>query len=231
MKFFLKTALVFFALTYCAHAKPYFDAKTLSPKSLNAPYEQNSSQWNAEIAQIIELQKNADVNEIEKARQERHVTIESMVLKVDPELTREKNPQLYQLLERVSETTKTVTDSAKIYWHKKRPYQASKDVKALIEPHRGFSYPSGHTCFSFTVAEILAEIFPDKKAEFFNHAQEIANHRILVGMHFPKDIEGGKELASLIIKALQKNSEFQNDLKQAKDEANLNHTKTDIKKQ
>ena len=90
----------------------------------------------------------------------------------------------------------------------------------LISPSKGYAYPSGHTTGSYIYAHILGMIYPKKYAKLKEIAEEIAQHRILVGMHFPHDIEGGKKLALLILGGLTQNNNFQQDLTKAKEEIN-----------
>jgi acid phosphatase (class A) len=112
------------------------------------------------------------------------------------------------LIDRAFLTSKAVNDSAKNYWNTKRPYLMDKNIKALIKPHNNKSYPSGHTSSSYVAAHLLGLLIPEKRNQFYNRAAEIANHRILVGMHYPKDVEGGKEMALLIVGAFLENDQF-----------------------
>ena len=64
----------------------------------------------------------------------------------------------------------------------------------------------------------MASLIPSKSADFLKRANEIANHRILVGMHFPHDIEAGKDLSKIILKKLHNNQRFNQDFAAAKAE-------------
>jgi acid phosphatase (class A) len=216
-----KLLILFFAsflIGKIATAKPYFTADLISPTLLTPPTKQDSAESKKEIAEIIELQKNPDPNEIIQAEKEVHYTPETLVLAVDEKMSRERFVHLYNLLDRVAETSQIANDRAKEYWNTKRPYLLDKRVKALIEAHSNPAYPSGHTCGSFTTAHVMGLILPQKRDEFYARAQKIAWHRVIVGMHFPSDVKGGKEMALLVIGGLLQNAEFQQDLVEVKKE-------------
>jgi len=61
-------------------------------------------------------------------------------------------------------------------------------------------------------------LMPDKKEALLARAEEIAQHRVVVGMHFPHDVAGGKKLAELIVAELKKSPDFTKDLAAAKAE-------------
>lgn len=218
MKLFLKSSFVFLFLSLTANAKPYFDGKTISPTLLNPPYKINSKEWNNDVDQIAKMQKQVDPAELTKAQEEKDVKPELITLTIDKNLTRAAYPKLYHLLDRVSETTYDSAHNAKVFWFMKRPYLESAKVKALIEKSYSPAYPSGHTTFSFTQAKILSEIFPAKRSEFFKRADEISNHRVLVGMHYVQDVAAGKDLSLLVTGALMQNQDFLDDFDAAKEE-------------
>lgn len=217
----LKLFLIFFSTLLFvtnSQAKPYFTADSISPTLLTPPTKEDSAESKKEIAEIIELQKNPDPNEIMQAEKEVHYTPETLVLAVDEKMSRERFVHLYNLLDRVAETSQIANDRAKEYWNTKRPYLLDKRVKALVEVHSNPAYPSGHTCGSFTTAHVMGLILPQKRDEFYARAQKIAWHRVIVGMHFPTDLKGGKEMALLVIGGLLQNAEFQQDLAEVKKE-------------
>lgn len=220
LSFRIFTLFFFLIFSLSATAKPYFDATSIPANLLKPPYEKGSSQWKKEVKEIIALQKNASDVEVKKANSERDLKPE-MMLEEYPEITRESNPALYKLLDRTSETSLAVTDQAKNFWHTRRPYLSDKKIKAVIKAHDNPSYPSGHTSGSYTWAYVLTMLMPDEKEHLFTHAESIAQHRILVGMHYPHDIAGGKQLAQLIVGGLLQNKDFQHDLAKAKNELNL----------
>lgn len=220
MKNFLKLSaalLVIFSYSN-VNAKEYFDEKTISPTIIDNPLQVNSKEWKDEIKYIISLQKNPDQKEIKEAEDEYDVTPEMVALAVNPKLTRENYPKLYKLLDSADETSHEVCDAAKKYWNTNRPYLADKRVKALIKSHSNNAYPSGHTTGSHVFAYVLGQLIPEDRQKFYDRAAEVAQHRVLTGMHFPHDVKGGKQLALLITGALFENEDFKEDFAKAKKE-------------
>jgi acid phosphatase (class A) len=210
--------LLFFVWALPAYAAPYFDPASIDPALLTPPPELHGQIWDVEIEHIIGLQKSPDKEALEQAAAERNVKPELIAEAVDPALTRKAYPKLYHLLDHIGETTHPISDAAKEFWHTDRPYKADSRVKALIEPHDNASYPSGHTVASYTWAMVLGELMPEKRNAFIARARTIAEHRVLVGMHYPHDLAGGRELARLIMGGLLQNAEFRNDFAEAKKE-------------
>ncbi|MBL6664629.1 MAG: phosphatase PAP2 family protein [Rickettsiales bacterium] len=216
---FLASILIFVSVnSYASDIKPYFKGTSVSPELLKNPSLPASKKYKDEVRYIIKLQQNPDLGEIEEAFKERHLEPEMVATFVNKNLTRDKCQKLYQLLDRVHQTSRVVTSNAKNYWDMKRPYVAIETIKPLIAAHSNPAYPSGHTTGSYTIARVLSMVFPKQKSEFISRAQEIAEHRILVGMHFPQDIEAGKELSLLIVGGLIQDKHFLKDLEKAKKE-------------
>jgi acid phosphatase (class A) len=222
MKKIFALFVVLFFYNFQVFAKPYFDPKVISPTMIDPPFEMDSEECSIEIKAILKMQENADQKEIENAANERNLNPSIFLAKIRPEINKENSPKLYHLLERVQETSLDVTENAKNFWKRKRPYILNKNVKALIEGHDNPSYPSGHTTGSYVYAHVLGQLFPKERALFIERAEEIAQHRVLVGMHFQEDLKGGRQLALLLAGALFENTDFQKDFAAAKKELEKN---------
>ncbi len=221
MKFFAKsiTTLSFFLL-FCSNAlaKFYIEPEKISATIIDSPFPYESLQQLSEIDYIIKLQKNAKKLEIKEATDEKDLKPEMVAQDIDIRLSRKDFPNLYQLLDNSQETAEAIVANVKNYWGTQRPFLVNKNVKALVKPSNTPSYPSGHTTESYISAHILGMLIPLRREDFRSRAKEIANHRVLAGMHFPKDLEGGRQLAFLILGNLMSNGDFQSDLSAAKKE-------------
>lgn len=212
-------AIFFLILSACsATTENYFSGDSINPKLIEAPYTQNSKEFNEEIQQIIKLQKHFSLNELELASREKFLRPEIFALYADRELTREEYPKLYRLLDRMSYTSKLVNDHSKEYWNVTRPYLVDKKVNMLITPSPGACYPSGHTTSSNVHAQILGLLIPEKSDDLQKLSKKISQRRILVGMHYPHDIVAGEQLSRLVIGGLMQNKEFLKDFAAAKEE-------------
>ena len=215
LRIFLTCLVFYFSHAALASATPYFDGNIISPNLLDEP---SPEQHKKEIKEIIELQNSLTSDEIKQALKGYIITPETLIKQVAPELTRSKYPHLYHLLDRSEETALNTKDLIKSYWKSPRPYQISKDVKLFTKDGSDYAYPSGHATRGYTMAYILGLLIPEKRADFLLATQQITKRRILIGEHFPSDLDAGRQLALIVVGGLIQNSEFQRDLEAAKEE-------------
>ena len=106
--------------------------------------------------------------------------------------------RVYALLAAAHYDTFIASQDAKFaYWYL-RPHQLDSGVKPLFAVPNFPSYPSNHSTFSYSRAEILAYLFPHRTADANAMALEAANSRIWAGIHFPVDLEAGKTLGRAV---------------------------------
>jgi Membrane-associated phospholipid phosphatase len=79
-----------------------------------------------------------------------------------------------------------------------RPYVTIPALISAVGEVSEWSFPSGHTCSSFTCATALALSFGKKGALAFIPALLISLSRIYVGVHYPSDIICGALLGALV---------------------------------
>jgi hypothetical protein len=58
------------------------------------------------------------------------------------------------------------------------------------------SFPSGHTTYAYTDGILLAMLVPQQYQSMLARAADYANSRIVLGVHYPLDIIGGRALAT-----------------------------------
>lgn len=200
-------------------AQAYFNPKIISPIIIEEPLRTNSEEWQKQIAQIVKMQKSFNQQDLQAAISEHQIKTELLIQEIDPNLNRQNYPKTYILLDRVFETSKAVSDQVKEYWQGKRPYLATNKVKSLVaKPSTNPSYPSGHASYAYSQAYILSLLIPIKKNAFYKQAAKIGEHRVLLGMHYPYDVEAGRELSFLIVGALLNDKQFQKDFEKARTE-------------
>ena len=71
------------------------------------------------------------------------------------------------------------------------------------------SYPSGHAAFGMSCAILLAAIVPEKRAELFARGKQYGESRLIVGAHYPTDVEVGARAALIGATLLMQNAEFE----------------------
>jgi acid phosphatase (class A) len=216
-KIFALFFIYFFAVENIS-AQKYFGSDSITPMMIDKPFSMNSEKHKSEIEQIILLQKNVEPKEIDLALNEKQLRPETVVQHINKSLTRKKFPNLYALLDRVGDTSREITDDFKDHFKITRPYLVDKNIQMFISPSKGYCYPSGHTTGSYIYGNVMSLLIPKKSQEFLDYANQISWHRVQVGMHYPQDLAGGKQLATLLIGGLTQNKEFQADFKKAQEE-------------
>ena len=94
-----------------------------------------------------------------------------------------------------------------------RPYKAYPgQAQPCADKSWGYSYPSGHSTYSRVYADVLTDIVPGRRAEFFAKADEIAQDRVIGGVHFPTDIAAGKVFGDRFHAELLRSEAYRKDI-------------------
>lgn len=136
-----------------------------------------------------------------------------------PQFTKENYPALVTLFDHFLEDQRNLPIPYKKLYPRLRPYLADARVQPVVEKLETGSYPSGHSMLAYVWAAVLSEIYPERRAQFFERAERASWGRVLGGMHFPSDLEGGRRLAAAIMAEQMKNAAFRAELEQCRAEA------------
>ena len=63
------------------------------------------------------------------------------------------------------------------------------------------SYPSGHGTLGAACAILMAAMVPERATELFARGREYGESRLVVGAHYPRDIEAGRIAATVAVAA------------------------------
>lgn len=107
--------------------------------------------------------------------------------------TPQQLPRTAALFARVVAYDKGEVKAVKAFWHHPRPVLVSHAVHPLSqEQPDDWSYPSGHSTLGYTEAVLLANMVPERRAAIFARADLYAQHRVVMGVHYPSDVEAGR---------------------------------------
>ena len=135
-----------------------------------------------------------------------------------PKFTAAAVPKLALVVEKVRGDGAAVENVGKDNWKRARPFETSKDIRAVGDLPKGHSYPSGSSTVGYLTAIVLANMVPEKSAALFARGREAGDNRLVLGVHYPTDVEAGRLLATAIATALFQNSTFLEDFTEAKAE-------------
>lgn len=104
-----------------------------------------------------------------------------------------------------------------------RPYIQHPTLVLPLFHAGDFSYPSGHSSGTQLQALILGSLFPDRAAELLSRARQVADSRVVAGVHYTSDTEAGLNLGAMIYKELMASVTFRCDLKSASKADGISH--------
>ncbi len=132
-----------------------------------------------------------------------------------------KFPKLEALFKEIETESKAVTSKGKKHWQRLRPYI----VDPVRFPHAvehekptDYSYPSGHSTRGTVYAQVLAELFPEKREALVAKGRETGWLRVQGGVHYPTDIYAGRVLGQALARDFLASASFQADLAAVKAE-------------
>ena len=198
---------------------PYLVSNRLDSVALLAPPPAPQSQEQAaDLASVRAAFQARSAAEEARAKADNNLSLFLFARAVGPELAPGKFPKTEALFKEVKKEIGEPIDVAKDHWKRLRPYQVDENL-SFGWKEKSFSYPSGHATRGTVYAWLLAEIFPEHREAVLQVGREIGWDRVLIGMHFPTDIQAGRVLGRAIVRELQTSPAFQHDLAEAKAEA------------
>ncbi len=130
-------------------------------------------------------------------------------------------PAVTRLVTRASADLFPLIGASKDYYKRPRPYLVENLPLCIVpseELTRGGAYPSGHSAAGWLYALLLAETAPDHAAAILGRGRAYGESRVVCGVHYLSDIEGGRTLATALLAALNGSAEFAADLTAARNE-------------
>jgi len=137
-------------------------------------------------------------------------------------MTRTTTPVLTDLLAGILVTDSMATGQAKEYYNRTRPFVLFEEQSLTPDDEHYLkdngSYPSGHTCFGWAAALVLAEINPARQNEILKYGYEFGQSRVICGVHFQSDVDAGRVMGAALVARLHADKDFMKKLEKAKKE-------------
>ncbi len=198
-------------LHYLTGKKP--DATAL----LAPPPLPDSAEQAADMEEVRAVYHAAGSNDIAIAYSQKKFSIFTFTPAIGAYFQSNNLPRTAAFFERVQKDAEAVTDNAKDFYKRPRPYVTDPSL-ANGKLEKSFSYPSGHSTESMVLALVLADLVPDRHDDIIAEARSIGWHRVQIARHYPTDIYAGRVLAQAIVKQMRKSDAFQKDYAEAKKE-------------
>jgi acid phosphatase (class A) len=130
-------------------------------------------------------------------------------------------PAITRVLARSSADLFPLIGAAKDAYKRPRPF-LEHEGPICVMPSEDLaasgSYPSGHSATGWLYALLLAEIDPANAAAIVQRGRAFGESRVVCGVHYYSDIEGGRMTASALVAALHGAPEFETDVASARAE-------------
>jgi acid phosphatase (class A) len=200
---------------------------------LPPPPAPDSPAQQADLQAVLEAQRSAHADgTLEHAVADVQQSCGRFSDALGDDLTSTGNSKLLAFLDQSAHKGALISGPAKRYWKRTRPYAYSAEVERLGDmapqstptPDMGkaadeiahSSYPSGHATFGTICAILLAEMVPEKRAALFARNRDYDHSRMVVGAHFPTDLEAGRIAGTLGAQLLLQDPAVRRGLQQAR---------------
>jgi len=188
-------------------------------KLLPPPPAAASAAAQHDLQLVLAVQQSRTAAEMAAAKADTERSVFRFADALGPSMQPTTLPKTTALFARVAALDKQAVKATKDYWRHPRPAIVSDQVHPLApEKPDDWSYPSGHSTFGYTTAVLLANMLPEKRDAIFARADLYAQHRIVMGAHFPSDVEAGRIAGTVIAAQLLQDPLWHADFVAARDE-------------
>jgi acid phosphatase (class A) len=218
-------ALAIFAIPLHADDSSYLPpGQPDSIAILPPPPLPGSTEQAADLATVVSVHNACTPKEMAVAISEEKINVFTFAPAIGTFFQAHALPRTEAFFRRVTKTADPVQEAAKVFYKRTRPYVVDPRL-AVAHPENSFSYPSAHSTYATVCALILADLFPDKRAEILEIGRKIGWHRVQLGKHYPTDVYAGRVVALAVVSALKSNPGFQKDFAAVKEECNTVRTR------
>lgn len=175
---------------------------------LPPPPAAGSAEAAADLDTVLALQRGRTPESIERARKDRKQTIFRFADLLGPSFAGKNLPATKALFDKLAEDEEAILATVKDIWRRPRPFRISAEVETCVKRPDSGSYPSSHAALGELYGLVLADMLPEKREAIMARAALYAQSRALCGVHFPSDIEAGRQAGRAIAAVLRTKPAF-----------------------
>jgi acid phosphatase (class A) len=187
-------------------------------KLLPPPPALQSDEQKRDLDELLAIQKVRTTAQEQRAVADATAGTFGFADVLGPKFTAAALPKLALLMDKVRGDGAALENFGKDNWKRPRPFETSKEVQAVGNLPKGSSYPSGSSTAGYLTAIVLANMVPEKAAALLVRGRETGFNRLVLGVHYPTDVEGGRILATAVATSLFQSPTFLKDFAEAKAE-------------
>ena len=178
----------------------------------------DSEQQKRDLADVLSAQKVRTSAQAKRALADATAGTFGFEDVLGPNFNAQRVPATAALFDKIRGDAAVAFSAGKSAWNRPRPFEVSTDVNPVGDRPGGSSYPSGSSTNGYLTAIVLANMVPEKGAALFARGREFGDDRVILGVHFPSDIEAGRLAATALATALMQDPAFLKELAEAKSE-------------
>jgi acid phosphatase (class A) len=191
----------------------YISGETICSTFPDAP-TLGSAVDNSDLAITLFVQNSRNKQQSEEAFLDKKYSIKLVTDVIDVNFE-SKFPNTFELLKHADHDESLINQNLKMKAHRLRPFVQHPELVMPLFEVPDFSYPSGHSSGSELQARLLGLAFPARQEELLKRARQIADSRVIAGVHYTSDTEAGLHLGDLVFEALSSQEKFKNDFQRA----------------
>lgn len=97
-----------------------------------------------------------------------------------------------QITQQITDDVLPIITKLKYTFQRPRPFQLARYYKIKLFPEFSYftsspSFPSGHTLLAAVICEVMGNLYPESFDIMRNFVKEVADSRLLLGVHYPSD--------------------------------------------
>jgi|SoimicmetaTmtLMB_FD_contig_31_11273405_length_1247_multi_3_in_0_out_0_2 acid phosphatase (class A) len=185
---------------------------------LPPPPTLQSEEQKRDLAELLAVQKARTPPQEQRALADATAGTFGFADVLGPKFSAAALPKVAAFFEKVRGDGAFASSAGKEAWIRPRPYDTSKEVHALGDLPKSSSYPSGNSTSGYLTAIILANMVPEKSAAIYARGREFGDNRLILGVHYPSDVEAGRFAAIAVATGLLQSPAFMKDFVEAKAE-------------
>ena len=183
------------------------------------PPPPDSQAWKEDLLGVMELQERRTEEQVRRGIADNVLSIYRFEDVLGPKFKKGNLPVMDAFFEKAHADQRAILIAAKNALQRPRPAVAHKEVLALGgNPRLPTGYPSGGVVMTTFTAIVLSKMVPEKRFELSERNREFALNRVVIGQHFPRDIQAGEIAGTVIAHALMETPAFMRDLEAARAE-------------
>jgi len=174
----------------------------------------------ADLTITLSIQASRTEDQKAEATTDKEYAITLVTSVIDPSF-QTKYPKTFEVLTQADKDAYFVNSMLKKANARLRPFMQHPTLVTPLFTSKDFTYPSGHSSGSELQARLLGQLFPAQAEDLLKRARQIADSRVVAGVHYTSDTEAGQALGDLMFKQLEANPKFRHDLAAAAQADNI----------